>query len=166
MPVVRRKRVVRRPRKVMMGRGFGDFIAGLGGGVGKGINNLLGGLFGGARKRRRRVVKKRMTGRGDTPGFSLGNLNKALKDSKAISSLLNNASLGGIANTAGTVADALGYGRRRPRKAIKTRPAGSVVMLKPKIVRMRGAGVNYLMGRPQMATFATTLGGSNGNLSF
>jgi len=46
------------------GRGFGDFLAsgltGLGTGLGKGVSNLLGGLFGGGRKKKRkggRIVK-------------------------------------------------------------------------------------------------------------
>lgn len=147
---------VRRVRRVQRGRGFGDFIGnalgGLGTGLGSGVHNLLGSLFGGRRtlkyaakmpalirpKRAIRVTRRKapakmlMLGRGpemastmpvNQSGFSLSNLNKALKDSKAISNLLNNSALGGIANTAGTVADALGYGRRK---------------------RQRGRGVNYL----------------------
>ena len=168
MPVTKRKRVVRRKPAMlkMRGAGFGDFIAGLGGGVGKGINNLLGGLFGGARKRK---TRKRMSGRGDAPkaGLSLSNLNKALKDSSAISSLLSNPALGGLANTAGTVASALGYGKKRisRKRAVKTRSAGTV-LIKPMAVKMRGAGVNYLMGKPSGRPLFDTTFGSSSALAF
>lgn len=154
---MKRKRVVRR-KTSMKGAGLFDFLGSVANGLGSTVNRGLSGLFGGARKKRVR----RMKGRGDAPkpGLSLSNLNKALKDSQAISGLLNNPALGGLANTAGVVASALGYGKKRGRKkAIKTRPAGRVVM--------RGAGVNYLMGKAAgKPVFDTMLSPGGGNFNF
>ncbi len=61
-----RKRVARRaaPRRRMRGRGIADVLAGIGSGIGRAGSGFLGGLFGGA-KRRRTAPKRRMRG-----GFS------------------------------------------------------------------------------------------------
>lgn len=57
----------RAPTRRKRGAGFGDFLSsglsGLGSGLGKGVSNLFSGLFGGKR-RKRRVVHRRKRGRG------------------------------------------------------------------------------------------------------
>lgn len=87
------------------GAGLGDFLAntlgGLGTGVGKGSYNLLSGLFGGSRKRRR-------GGAEDESLFK--RINRVAKDSGIISKSLNEF---GNPWGLGTAASQLGYGKRR-----------------------------------------------------
>lgn len=142
-------------RTRLRGKGFGSFLADLGSGLGSGVGNLirggLGSLFGGRRRVRKAPVKvrrARMKGRGDESGLSLSNINKALKESKAISNLLSNPALGSYANLAGRISDTVGYGKKR---------------------RMRGRGVNYLQSGPAIRmpdSFATTLTSGSGSLQF
>jgi len=124
----------RRVQRTQRGKGIGEFLASLGGGVGRGANNLLSGLFGGKRKRvvRRRPAPKRVgaarpkrrvvrrhRGRGangtDAPAAPLsllGKLNKIAKESGVVSNALNTFGLSGV----GGMAKRLGYGRARPMR--------------------------------------------------
>ena len=106
------KKVVRRVRKVRAKRGKG-FIANaltdLGSGLGSGVHNLFGKLFGGKRTKKVRKPRAKRGGAGDL--FS--KLNKIAKDSKIITTALNE-----FGNPLGlsSAATALGYGRKRGKK--------------------------------------------------
>jgi len=135
-----RRRIVRRRK----GRGFGDFLkntlTGVGSGLGSGVHNLLGSLFGG---RRRKSYRKKRTGgakrrtrrvRGRGPNDSLlTRLNKVAKDTGIISSALNEF---GNPWGLGTAAGTLGYGRRR-----RTRRRGG--MAHSIMGRVGGSNLNF-----------------------
>lgn len=112
MPTGGRRKIVRRRRH--RGKGFGDFLkntlTGVGSGLGSGVHNLLGSLFGGKRRsmpKKKRV--RRVKGRGPNDSL-LTRLNKVAKDTGIISSALNEfGNPWGLGSAAGT----LGYGRKR-----------------------------------------------------
>lgn len=100
------------PKRKQRGKGIGEFLSSLGGGLGKGANNLLSGLFGGARRRKaapkvRRVRRvRRVRGRG-----VLGDLNDLAKETQVVSKALNKFGPSWLGNAASR----LGYGRKKMR---------------------------------------------------